>query len=216
MVRGCKLPFALLFLASAAFAASGIKQDAGLDEARQAYEASDYTRAIQILQSAAAKDPQNGDVHLLMTKSYLELEQLDAAIKSAEKAIAIDPQSSKYHEWLARAYGEKADKSGWPPTKISLAKKTGREFEAAVQLDAKNFAARQALIEFYCSAPGMVGGGEEKAPPQIKELAGLDVAEGHYATGNCRRQKKDFAEADEEFTKSLEPSQVCGSDLRHR
>src|SRR5438034_4283054 len=32
----------------------------------------------------------------------------------------------------------------------------------------------------------------------------LDAAEGYYAAGNCKRQKKDFAGADEEFTKSLE------------
>jgi tetratricopeptide (TPR) repeat protein len=35
-------------------------------------------------------------------------------------------------------------------------------------------------------------------------LAELDAAEGHYAAGNCRRQKKDFATADAEFTKALE------------
>src|SRR5689334_14336670 len=50
----------------------------------------------------------------------------------------------------------------------------------------------------------MVGGGEDKAQPHIKELLQLDAAEGHYAVGNCRRQKKDFAAADEEFTKALE------------
>jgi tetratricopeptide (TPR) repeat protein len=60
------------------------------------------------------------------------------------------------------------------------------------------------LIEFDCSAPGLVGGGEEKAWPQIKQLAEMDAAEGHFAAGNCRRQKKDFAIADEEFTKALE------------
>jgi tetratricopeptide (TPR) repeat protein len=87
---------------------------------------------------------------------------------------------------------------------ISLAKKTRKEFETAVQLDGKNFAARQALIEFDCSAPGLVGGGEEKALPQIKELAEMDAAEGHYAAGNCRRQKKDFDAADAEFAKALE------------
>jgi TolA-binding protein len=32
----------------------------------------------------------------------------------------------------------------------------------------------------------------------------MDAAEGHYAAGNCRRQKKDFAAADDEFTKALE------------
>ena len=204
MVKVGKGFLTMLLLASAVLGATGVKQDADLEAGRRAYEASDYAKAILALQAAAAKDPQNGDVHLLMAKSYLEMEQLDAAIKNAERAVTIDPQSSKYHEWLGRAYGEKADKVGWPPSKISLAKKTGKEFEAAVQLDAKNFSARQALIEFYCSAPPFVGGGEEKAPPQIERLAELDAAEGHYARGNCRRQKKDFTTAGMEFTKALE------------
>jgi tetratricopeptide (TPR) repeat protein len=50
----------------------------------------------------------------------------------------------------------------------------------------------------------LVGGGEEKALPHIQRLAELDAAEGHYAAGNCRRQKRDFASADQEFTKALE------------
>jgi len=204
MAKGGKGFLTILLMASAALAATSVKQDADLEAGRRAYEASDYVKAIQSLQTAAAKDPQNGDVHLLLAKSYLEMEQLDAAIKNAERAVTIDPQSSQYHEWLGRAYGEKADKVGWPPSKISLAKKTGKEFEAAVQLDAKNFSAQQALIEFYCSAPGFVGGGEEKAPPQIERLAELDAAEAHYARGNCRRQKKDFTTAGTEFTKALE------------
>src|SRR5882724_2612827 len=204
MVKVGKGFLTILLIASAAMAATSFKQDADLEAGRRAYEASDYAKAIQALQTAAAKDPQNGDVHLLLAKSYLEMEQWDAAVKSAERAVAVDPQNSKYHEWLGRAYGEKADKAGWFPTKISLAKKTGKEFEAAVQLDGKNLSARQALIEFYCSAPGFVGGGEEKAPPQIQQLAEMDAAEGHYAKGNCRRQKKDFTAADQEFTKALE------------
>ena len=204
MVRWSKLAFAIAFLASTALAATKVKFDASLAEARRAYEASDYTRAIQVLQEAAAREPQNGDIQLLLAKSYLELQELDAAIRSAEKAVAIDPQNSVYHEWLGRAYGEKADKVVWPPTRIALAKKTGKEFESAVVLDGKNFSARQVLIEFDCSAPGMVGGGEDKAQPHIKELMELDTAEGHYAAGNCRRQKKEFAAADEQFTKALE------------
>jgi len=193
----------ILLMASAAMATTGVKQDADLEAGRRAYETSDYAKAIQALQAAAAKDPQNGDVHLLLAKSYLEMEQRDAAVKSAERAVAIDPRSSTYHEWLGRAYGEKADHAG-PFPAIGLARRAGREFEAAVQLDEKNFSGRQALIEFDCSAPGFVGGGEEKALPHIQRLGELDAAEGHYAKGNCRRQKKDFAVADGEFTKSLE------------
>jgi tetratricopeptide (TPR) repeat protein len=174
-----------------------------IDSARQAYEVSDYPKAIQLLQDAASKDPKNPEIFLLLTKSYNELQQHDQAVASAEKAVALDPQNSVYHEWLGRAYGEKAEHAG-PFGGLSLAKKTHKEFETAVHLDEKNFSARQALIEFDCAAPGIAGGGEDKAIPQIARLSELDAAEGHYAAGNCRRQKKDFAAADAEFTKSLD------------
>jgi len=194
---------AALSLASAALAVTNVVQEASLEAGRRAYEASEYANAVLALQAAAAREPQNGDVQLLLAKSYLELQEHDPAIKSAEKAVAIDPKNSIYHEWLGRAYGEKADHAGWFSA-ISLAKKTRKEFETAVQLDSRNFSARQVLIEFDCSAPGLVGGGEEKALPQIRQLAEMDAAEGHYAAGNCRRQKKDFAVSDEEFAKALE------------
>jgi tetratricopeptide (TPR) repeat protein len=203
MVKRTKWLLAGVFMASAALATTNVKQETSFEAGRRAYEASEYTKAVMALQAAAAKEPQNGDVQLLLAKSYLELQEHDPAIKSAEKAVAIDPQNSIYHEWLGRAYGEKADHAGWFSA-ISLAKKTRKEFEAAVQLDERNYSARQALIEFDCSAPGLVGGGEEKALPQIKQLAEMDAAEGHFATGNCRRQKKDFVTADEEFAKALE------------
>lgn len=203
MVRTSKLALAALFLAGTTLAANKIKQEAILDEAHRAYDASEYAKAVQMLQVAAAKDPQNGDIQLLLAKSYLELQEHDAAIHSAEKAVTLDPQSSVYHEWLGKAYGEKAAHSAWFSA-FSLARKTRREFQTAVELDDRNFSARQALIEFDCSAPGPVGGGEDKAQPHIRELMELDAAEGHYAAGNCRRQKKDFAAADEEFSKALE------------
>src|SRR2546428_12565638 len=211
MARRMKWLLAAVGLASGAMAAATVKQEASLEAGRRAYEASEYTKAIQTLQAAAAREPQNGDVQLLLTKSYLELEEHDPAIRSAEKAVAIDPQNSVYHEWLGRAYGEKADHVN-PISAMGLARKTGKEFEMAVQLDAKNYSARQALIEFDCRSPGIVGGGEDKALPQIKQLAEMDAAEGHYAAGNCRRQKKDFAVADEEFTKALE-SQPKSAEL---
>jgi tetratricopeptide (TPR) repeat protein len=182
---------------------SGTNPDEGLEAGQHAYEASDYNRAAQFFQEAATRNPQSAEIQLLLAKTYYEMQQHDAAIASAEKAVALDPQNSVFHEWLGRAYGEKAEHAGMF-SGMSLAKKTRKEFDTAVELDERNFSARQALIEFDCSAPGIVGGGEDKARPQIAKLAAMDAAEGHYAAGNCRRQKKDFAEADAEFTKALE------------
>src|SRR5260370_26028649 len=87
---------------------------------------------------------------------------------------------------------------------LSLARKARREFAKAVELDERNFSAQQALIEFDCSAPPIAGGGEDKARTEIARLAAMEAAEGHYAAGNCRRQKKDFAAAWGEFHKGLD------------
>jgi len=184
-------------------ATTGVQREDTLKAAHEAYDAGEYAIAAQLLQAASAQNPRDGEIHLFLAKTYYELQQHDAAVVSAEKAVAVDPQNSLYHEWLGKAYGEKAGHAGMF-SGLSLAKKARKEFEAAVQLDQKNFSAYQALIEFDCSAPGIAGGGEDKARPEIAKLAALDPAEGHYAQGNCRRQKKDFAVAADEFTKALD------------
>jgi tetratricopeptide (TPR) repeat protein len=200
------LSAALLLVApllSSLAAADGMRRDDTLKAAKEAYEASDYSKAAMLLQQAAAQNPRDAEIQFLLVKTYYESQQHDAAVASAEKAVAIDPQSSLYHEWLGKAYGEKADHAAMFSA-LSLAKKARKEFERAIQLDAKNFSAYQALIEFDCSAPSIAGGGEDKAGPEIARLAAMDAAEGHYAAGNCRRQKKDFPSADAEFDKALE------------
>src|ERR1700731_901971 len=175
-------------------------EDGGLEAARHAYELSDYEKAVKILQDAVAKNPRDGEVLFLLAKSHFELRQFDAAVASAEKAVALAPENSVYHEWLGRSFGEKASKSSWFSA-LSLARKAQQEFETAVRLNQKNYSAFQALIEFDCAAPAIAGGGEDKALPKIAQLASMDEAEGYYAAGNCRRQKKDYAAA--EFDKAL-------------
>jgi tetratricopeptide (TPR) repeat protein len=191
-----------LVTSGASLASAQALENVGLEAGRRAYELSDYEQAVKFLNDAAAKNPRNGEVLLLLAKSHFELRQFDAAIANAERAVAVAPDNSMYHEWLGRSFGEKASKSSWFSA-LSLARKAQQEFETAVRLNEKNYSAFQALIEFDCAAPGIAGGGEDKARPKIEQLAAMDEAEGHYAAGNCRRQKKDYAAADTEFGKAL-------------
>jgi tetratricopeptide (TPR) repeat protein len=171
--------------------------------AREAYEKGDYGKAISILKEAAEKEPSDGDIQLLLIKSYLEDKKYDEAVKAGEKAVADNPKSSLYHQWLGEAYGGKADHAS-ALSAYGLARKTQKEFETAVQLDEHNYDAAQDLVEYDCTAPGMVGGGEDKAQPLIQKLMAMDPAEGHFAAGVCRAVKKDFPAADAEYTKALE------------
>lgn len=196
---------ALICALAASLLAAGLFSDLRAEvpeRAKTAFASGDYSQAIEILTRVAASDPGDAAVQHLLARSYFESEQFDRAISAAEKSVSAEPKNSAYHELLGRAYGEKADRSGWFSA-LSLAKKARKEFDAAVRLDERNFSAMQAMIEFDCAAPGMAGGGEDKARPEIEKLSSLDAAEGRYAAGNCRRQKKDYEAADAEFQKAL-------------
>jgi predicted Zn-dependent protease len=178
-------------------------QGSAVDAAKAAYDKGDAQKAIEILKSAEEQQPKNGDVQLWLAKSYLELKQYDDAIASAEKAVSIDPKNSVYHQWLGEAYGEKADHSS-KLSAFSWARKTQREFDTAVKLDEHNFDADQDLINYDCSAPSVVGGGEDKGQALIQKVMTLDPAEGHFGEGVCKDVKKDHAAADAEYAKALE------------
>jgi tetratricopeptide (TPR) repeat protein len=193
----------MLFLAAVVSSGQSTAAESAVPtEARNAFASGDYNKAIEILNHVATSFPRDATVKYLIARCYFESEQYDRAISAAEAAVTLDENNSAYHELLGRAYGEKADRSGWMRA-LALAKKSRAEFGTAVRLDEHNFSAMQALIEFDCSAPGIAGGGEDKARSEIQNLSELDAAEGRYAAGNCRRQKKDDEAADAEFRKAL-------------
>jgi tetratricopeptide (TPR) repeat protein len=177
-----------------------------LEEARQAYNASRYEHVIAVLKDVPASHSHREKVVLWRMKSYYEMRQMDAAIATGEKAIGAHPNSAEIHMWLGRAYGRKAEKAGIF-SGMSLAKKARREFETAVRLDATNLEAQQDLVEYYCSAPAIMGGGEEKARKQIAAIAALDAAEGHFARAECWSDEKDWPRADAEFQVALRADQ---------
>jgi tetratricopeptide (TPR) repeat protein len=201
-MKGYKLILAVALCLSVPQARSAA-QDAPPEAADHAYEVGDYNRAIEILKSAEGKEPGNVGIQLLLLKAYLESNQYDNAVKSGERAVALAPKSSVAHQLLGEANGGKAGHTSMLSA-YSWARKTQKEFAAAVELDERNFDAAQDLIEYDCTAPSMVGGGEDKAQPLIQKLMSLDEAEGHYAAGVCRAVKKDYAAADAEYSKALE------------
>src|SRR5208337_4386902 len=103
----------------------------------------------------------------LLCRAYFTLEEWDRAESSCRKAVSLDPGNSRFHLWLGRVYGEEADRANFLAAAV-LAGKVRGEFERAVQLNPKDVDARLDLAEFYLSAPGIVGGGEQKAREQAQ------------------------------------------------
>ena len=82
---------------------------------------------------------------------------------------------------------------------LGYAKKTVRAFERAVELGPSNLEALSDVFEYYLQAPGMVGGGLDKAEDIAKRFAGLNAAEYHWARARLAEKRKDFETAEREF-----------------
>jgi tetratricopeptide (TPR) repeat protein len=157
-------------------------------------------KALALLQSLP--EPAPAQAHNLACRVRFTLEQWDAAIKECEQAVRLDGQNSAYHLWLGRALGEKASRASFLNA-FSLAKRVREEFEEAVRLDPRNAEALSDLGEFYYDAPGVVGGGMDKAQSIAAQLDKVDPARAHELRGRMAAAQKDFDTAEREFKQAI-------------
>lgn len=160
---------------------------------------------IAELTSHLSSAPADAESSNLLCRAYFALEDWDRAESSCRKAVALDPGNSRFHLWLGRVYGEKADRANFLAA-ASLAGKVRGEFERAVQLNPRDVDARLDLAEFYLSAPGIVGGSEDKARGQARFIATLDSGREHWIYARIAEKKKDATTAEREYRQYIDLS----------
>jgi tetratricopeptide (TPR) repeat protein len=162
--------------------------------------------AIRTLQLQINRAPSDAESYNLLCRSYFMLEDWDHGIAACERAVSLQPSSSLYHLWLGRIYGEKADRVSFFSA-AGMAKKVRGEFERAVELEPNSWEAHVDLAEFYLEAPGIVGGGKDKARAQADALVSLKPAMAHWVAGRIAEKNKDNAAAEREYRAAIEVSQ---------
>jgi len=183
--------------------APGVRAQTPFANAQRDYNAGRYNRVVDTLNGEIAKSPNDAFPYFLLGESYYQLGDFTRAITDLERAVQLSPNESEYHDWLGKAYGRKAEQSMFLSA-MSLARKTHKEFEIAVQLKPSNFEAQRDLIRYEVNAPAIVGGGDDKALNHIRALAQLDPMQGELARGEFLATKKRLGEADALFSKILE------------
>ena len=166
--------------------------------------------AIAALDGQLKKSPDDAAAHNLLCRAYFSLGDWDRGISSCERAVALSPDNSQFHLWLGRIYGEEADKSSFL-TAAGLAKRVAHEFETAVHLNPKSVDARSDLAEFYLEAPGIVGGGRDKAEQQANSLMELDPARAAWVKARLAEKHKDFTVAENEYHTAIDASHGSAS-----
>jgi Tfp pilus assembly protein PilF len=149
--------------------------------------------------------PQADELHkrLQAGRAYYDGGKYDPAIKEFRAAVKAAPNDSWAHLWLARALGRRIEKIN--PIRAAFGVSEVRsEFERAVQLDPKNVEARSDLLDFYLGAPGVFGGGSDKARAQAEAIAKLNMAEGHSARARIAEKEKKYEEAEREYRAAID------------
>jgi tetratricopeptide (TPR) repeat protein len=186
------LPAILLFFAVAAAA----------DAPQQLLADGRVDQAVQNLEQQIHTTP-TAEAYNLLCRAQFELDAWDAGIPACEKAVSLAPDNGLYHLWLGRIYGEKADRANFLKA-AGLAKKVRTEFERAVEFAPNNCEAHIDLAEFYLEAPGMVGGGEDKARAQADLLLTLNPGMAHWVRARIAQKNKDMVTAEQEYRAAIQ------------
>jgi tetratricopeptide (TPR) repeat protein len=162
-------------------------------------KAKKYVEVDRAATTKLSAEPNNADALVVKTELILiegKDSRLDEAAKLAEQCIAAHPKNSECHEALGNVLGTKATRGGFMSA-MGYVGKIRDSFQMAVELDPKNFSARNSLMEFYLQAPGIVGGGTSKAKNFIIETNKVNSVAGALlqASLDLKDEKYDKAEA---------------------
>ena len=195
----CRLLVLLFVTALASHAATrSPEQQAAVD----LYNQRKNPEAKSAFQKLAAADAKNAETWHYLGLLALRADDPETAVKHHEQAVALDPSSSNYYNRLGDAYGRSAQKAG-VFSKMSLAGKCRTAYEKAVELDPRNIDARFSLLGYYQNAPGIVGGGVDKALGQAQEIKKLDPARGRQAFAGVYAADKKYDLAFAEYEEVL-------------
>lgn len=162
--------------------------------------------AAAVLNQALTTDAHDAQAHLLLCRVYYAQDMAESSVHECEQAVREDPTSSDAEMWLGRAYGLKASQINMLSA-FGVAKKVHTAFERAVQLNPANVQAMSDLGQFYVAAPGIVGGGVDKAQALVPQLMPRSPQKAHRLLALIAKKKNDTATAEAEYKEAIAAGQ---------
>jgi cytochrome c-type biogenesis protein CcmH/NrfG len=177
-----------------------------LDRANKLYNITEFQQSLEVLRAVPNKD---AAVYELMGRNYYGQGDFRRATEALEQAAVLAPGNSGVYLWLGRAYGRRAETSSII-TAPGLANKARQLFEKAAQLDPANLEAQSDLFEYYLEAPGILGGGFDKAAATAAQIARISPSEGYWAQARLAEKHREFGSAEAQLRRALEiaPQQI--------
>ncbi len=182
--------------------AFGAASNQAMAKADQDFQSGQADKALQQIASLPQGGAGSAEALNLSCRIHYALQQWDKAVAECEQTTRLDSQNSAYHMWLGRALGLKAEHVSFLSA-YGLGKRVLAEFETAARLNPRNAEALMDLGEFYRQAPGMIGGGLDKAERVAKQLDPLESSLAHMLRARIAESRGDYDTAEREFKESI-------------
>lgn len=166
-------------------------QNAPIEQAERMFRKTDYTGALSLLKGQARTPA----VLFLEGRCLYYLADYKGAVETFEKLTVAEPRNGPYVNWLGKAWGRRAENANvfQAPGYASRAREA---FEKAVAMDATHKDSLEDLFQYYLEAPGMLGGGLDKAQRLLPLIQKADPAGYHTALAQIAEKTKDYHAAE--------------------
>ncbi len=148
---------------------------ATLTQANADLQAGEADKALALLAPLPSTGAGAAEAQNLLCRVRFMLQQWSQAAAECQQAVNLDGQNSDDHMWLGRALGQQASHASFLSA-YGLAKRSLSAMQTAVKLNPQNGPALSDLGDYYAQAPGIAGGGTDKAQAIASQLDKIDAA----------------------------------------
>jgi tetratricopeptide (TPR) repeat protein len=195
---------AWLALASAAVGYAQIPE-ATLTEANADLQAGQADKALALLTPLPTSGAGADEAQNLLCRVRFTLQQWSQAAGECQQAVNLNGKNSDYYMWLGRVLGQEASHASFFSA-YGDAKKSLSAMQTAVQLNPQNSPALMDLGDYYAQAPGIAGGGTDKAQSVALQLDKVDPVRAAQLRGDIAMAEKNYTSAEQYYKQAATAS----------
>jgi tetratricopeptide (TPR) repeat protein len=171
---------------------------ATLTQANTYLETGQADKALELLSPLPTSGTGADEAQNLLCRVKFQLQQWSAAANACQQAVNLNSKNSDYYMWLGRVLGQEASHASFLSA-YGDAKKSLAAMQTAVQLNPQNGPALSDLGDYYAQAPGIAGGGTDKAQQVASQLDKVDAARAAQLRGDIAMAQKNYAGAEQYY-----------------
>ena len=142
---------------------------ADLQPAITAFNEAHYSKAKPLFEVAAKDAATKNDALYYLGRIAFQEGDADKAKDYLEQSVGLEPNSSDEYYWLGAVYGVLAQSANIFK-QASYASGAHKYFQLAADTNPKSVEAQRGLFDFYIMAPGIMGGGVDKAEKTLNDI----------------------------------------------